>query len=100
MKNPWMKRGPWLAPLALCVLLGSACGNTQTSAEPGSGQPGTEGGDSGGGGGDQPFQAVDCAAGNAAALEDLGDDLPEGTGPPVSNTSIPNAGGTGSNQRL
>ncbi|EPX56925.1 hypothetical protein D187_006678 [Cystobacter fuscus DSM 2262] len=104
MKNPWMKRGPWLAPLALCVLLGSACGNTQTSQEPGSEQTGTdvpsEGGAGGGAGGDQPFQAADCAAGNAAALEDLGDDLPEGTGKPVTTMSILNVGGTGSYQRV
>ncbi|WP_170115739.1 DUF2403 domain-containing lipoprotein [Melittangium boletus] len=98
MMKTWMKRSPSrLTPLLLSALLGSACGTTQTPEEPGSERSDTEvPADVGA----NPLAAADCAAGHSAALKDLGDDLPDGTGTPVSTMSILNVGGTGSYQRV
>jgi hypothetical protein len=76
--------------LVLCALMGSACGTTSVEQE------------EAGGFGEVPTAATaaDCAAGHSAALQDLGDDAPEGTGTPVSTMTIKNVGGTGSYQRV
>ncbi len=75
--------------LVLSAWLGVACGATPpVDADGASGQ--AEGAQ----------VAADCAAGNSAALQDLGDDLPQGTGSAVSTMTIKNVGGTGSYQRV
>jgi len=81
------------AAVVLSGLLGSACENTEPAAGalPGEEAPGEV----------EPFAgAADCAPGNSAALQDLGDDLPDGTGTSVSTMSILNVGGTGAYQRV
>lgn len=99
MKTRWMTRGPWRLPsLVLSVMLGSACSNTPAAEKEGQEQPPAaellprpDG---------NPAKASDCAAGNASALQDLGDDLPDGKGTPVTTMSILNVGGSGSYQRV
>ena len=75
--------------LVLSALVGGACGPT-VSGEAGE-EPGQEA---------QTQVAADCSAGNSAALQDLGDDLPDGAGTAVSTMTIKNVGGTGSYQRV
>ncbi|MFY0580659.1 DUF2403 domain-containing lipoprotein [Cystobacter fuscus] len=85
MKSRWK-----LSMLVLSALLQSACGTT-TMPEMLEEAPGEEA---------EPLAAADCAAGNTAALQDLGDDLPDGTGTSVSTMTIKNVGGTGSYDRV
>ena len=62
-----------LVTLVLSALVAGGCGNT-ASQEEAEAAPG------------QVFEtqtSADCAAGNSAALQDLGDDLPSGTGTAV-----------------
>jgi hypothetical protein len=89
--NTFKKRF-WAAAVVLSGLLGSGCENTEpTEGFPSEEAPGEV----------EPFAvAADCAAGNSSALQDLGDDLPDGTGTSVSTMSIQNVGGTGSYQRV
>lgn len=84
------------------TLSGSSGSSTSTSAEAATssgaanGSSGTGSSSSGSGGG----SAASCPASDALALEDLGDDTPDGTGTPESVITIENVGGTGEYPRV